>query len=74
MKTITISTKNQIVVPKQVRGIMQLTGGDQLIVARVTKDEVVLRKAPSLYDFIGSLKSQNDDPVERIRKLRDDWR
>lgn len=74
MKTITLSSKHQIVVPKQVRGIMNLSGGDQLIVSRVTKSEVVFKKAPSFYDLLGTAKPGFGDPVARIRKLRDDWR
>ena len=74
MKTLTLSSKNQIVVPKQVRSIMKLTGGDQLIVDRVTETEVVLKKVPSFYDLLGTATPGDGDPVERIRKLRDEWR
>lgn len=74
MKTITISSKNQVVIPSAVRAKLQVSGGDRLIVQRVTDTEVVLRKEPSYYDLLGSAKPATGDPVKRVRKLRDDWR
>ena len=74
MKTLTLSTKNQIVVPKQVRSVMKLTGGDQLVVDRVSETEVVFKKAPSFYDLLGTATPGASDPVKRIRQLRDEWR
>lgn len=74
MKTITISSKNQVVIPKLVRSKLHLSGGDQLIIARLTKDEVVLKKAPSYYDLLGVVKLGVVEPVARVRKLREDWR
>lgn len=74
MKMITISSKNQVVIPKLVRSKLRLSGGDQLIIARLTKDEVVLKKAPSYYDLLGIVKPGVVEPVARIRKLREDWR
>jgi hypothetical protein len=39
----------------------------------MTDKEVVLSKEPSYRDFIGTLPTQQQDPVKRIRKLRDIW-
>jgi AbrB family looped-hinge helix DNA binding protein len=74
MKTITISSKNQVVIPSSVRTKMQVGSGDRLIVERVTDTEVVLKKAPGYFDLIGTVPTQEETPVARVRKLRDQWR
>ena len=74
MKSITISSKNQVVIPSAVRAKLKVGSGDRLIVDRVTDTEVVLKKEPSYYDLIGIVPAQKKDPVERIRELRDNWR
>lgn len=73
MKNVTISSKNQIVIPSAVRAKLGVRSGDRLVVDRVTATEVVLKKEPSYYDLIGTLQSQDRDPVERIRDLRENW-
>ena len=73
MKTITISSKNQVVIPSSVRTRLKLRSGDKLVIERMTDKEVVLRKEPSYRDFIGTLPAQQQDPVKRIRNLRDNW-
>ena len=74
MKTITLSSKNQIVIPSSVRLQLGLVSGDKLIVDRISDTEVVLKKEPSYQDLIGTLVTQKENPVERIRQLRDDWK
>ena len=74
MKTITISSKNQVVIPSAVRTRLNIGKGDRLIVERLTDTEVVLKKEPSYYDLIGIVPAQKKDPVKRIRELRDNWR
>jgi AbrB family looped-hinge helix DNA binding protein len=73
MKTITLSSKNQIVIPSSVRKQLGVASGDKLIIERVTDTEVVLRKEPGYHDLIGLLPNKQEDPVERIRQLRDNW-
>lgn len=73
MKTITISSKNQVVIPSAVRTRLKLHSGDKLVIERVTDKEVVLSKEPSYSDFIGTLPTQSQDPVKRVRYLRDNW-
>lgn len=73
MKSITISSKNQVVIPSSVREKLGLRSGDKLVVDRMTSTEVVLKKEPTYYDLIGTLPSLKKDPVERVRELRDDW-
>lgn len=72
--SITISSKNQIVIPKDVRKIMNVSGGDALLIDKITKDYVVLKKAPAAKDLIGVVKKQKSDPVTRTRTIRESWR
>lgn len=72
--SITVSSKNQIVIPKDVRKIMNVGGGDTLLVDKITKEYVVLKKAPAAKDLIGIVKKQKSDPVKRTRNLRESWR
>ena len=44
MKTITLSSKNQVVIPSSVRAKLGLHSGDRLIIEKVTDKEVVLKK------------------------------
>jgi AbrB family looped-hinge helix DNA binding protein len=74
MKSITISSKNQIVIPSSVRLRLGVAGGDKLIVERISDTEVVLKKEPSYHDLIGTLATQKEDPVQRVRQLRDNWK
>ena len=74
MKSITLSSKNQIVIPSSVRKQLGVVSGDKLIIERVTDTEIVLKKEPSYYDLIGTLDTQTEDPVKRIRQLRDTWK
>ncbi len=74
MTTLTISSKNQVVIPKEVRQRLNLKSGDRLIVQESTDDTVTLKKQPSLYDLMGTLKPGVGDPVERIRAIREPWR
>jgi AbrB family looped-hinge helix DNA binding protein len=74
MKALTLSSKNQVVIPKAVRGRLKVASGDKLIIHELTDDYVLLKKEPSYYDLLGIVKAQKSDPVKRVRKLRDNWR
>ena len=74
MKVITISSRNQIVIPSAVRAKLKIGSGDKLIVERVTDTEVILKKALSYYDFLGIAKLHKKDPVQRVREMRNTWR
>jgi len=74
MKALTLSSKNQVVIPKAVRGKLKITSGDKLIVQELTKDYVLLKKEPTYHDLLGIVKPQKTDPVDRTRALRDNWR
>ena len=74
MNKLTLSSKNQVVIPKAVRTKMGIGSGDRLIIERLTGNEVLLRKEPSYHDLIGTIPTQKEDPVVRVRKLRDAWK
>lgn len=74
MKTITLSSKYQVVIPSAVRAKLGVKSGDRLIVERVTNTEVTLKKEPSYSDLIGILPAQKLDATHRIRNLRENWR
>ena len=73
MKTITLSSKNQIVIPSSVRSKLGIKSGNKLVVDRVTDKELVLKKEPSYYELIGTISTIKEDPVKRIRNLRNNW-
>ena len=73
MSVITVSSKNQIVIPSIVRSRLGIVSGDKLIVAKITNTEVVIKKEPSYSDLIGTLPTQKKDPVNRIREIRENW-
>ena len=53
---------------------MHLSGGDTLIVNKISSSEVILRKAPSTYDLIGIVSKESSNPVKRVRGIRENWR
>lgn len=73
MKTMTLSSKNQVVIPSSVRTTLGIRSGNKLIVKQVTDSELVLKKAPDYKDLVGTITTQKQDPVKRIRAIRDNW-
>ena len=73
MKVVTVSSKNQIVIPSIVRSKLGIVSGDKLIIAKITNTEVVIKKEPRYNDLIGTLSTQKRDPVNRIREIRENW-
>lgn len=74
MQTITLSSKNQVVIPRNVRLKLGLKGGDRLVIKKLTETEVVIKKEPSYADLAGTLPGGAIEPVARVRALRDEWR
>ncbi len=74
MKTVTLSSKNQIVIPSAVRARMSVQSGDRLVISSVTDTQVVLKKEPSFRQLIGTVPKRLGNPVVRIREIRDNWR
>ena len=71
-----LSSKNQIVVPKEVRKQLGLRPGDRLLI-RSGKDTATITRAPSIEEKLTMLMkmspSTQTNAVRRIRKLRDEW-
>lgn len=77
MKTtpLTLSSKYQLVIPKDARQKMDLEGriGQRFRVVRVNEDEIVFRKEPSPEDFLGKFgDSFPKDGAAALRKMRDE--
>jgi len=74
MLSVKISTKHQIVVPSAVRRELHLEPGDRLTV-EVREGEIVLRPRPEKASerLRGLGKGLYGDPVEYVRRLRDEW-
>ena len=76
MLSVKVSTKHQIVVPSDARHALGIQAGDRLDV-EVTADAIVLRPrrgtAGSRLRGLGSEAWQGIDPVDHVRKLRQDW-
>ena len=78
MKTIPVSSKYQVVIPKAARKIMGITRSTQAVyIKRVTAHEIVLSKAPNTADWLVSLLESTPktktNAAKRINKLRDEW-
>lgn len=78
MKTLPISSKYQVVIPKSARKTMGINRTTQsLYIKQVTPDEIVLAKASDktalLLKLLNSTPPTNTEAVKRVRKLRDEW-
>ena len=67
-----LSTKNQIVIPREARNALHLKPGDKIQVV-VRGDRVILLKKPTSHtDAIYGL-GRGVYPADYLRKERDDW-
>lgn len=72
---LTLSSKYQLVIPKTARKKMGLVGkaGQRFQVTRVSEDEIVFRKEPTLDDFLGKFgASFPKNAAAALRKMRDE--
>jgi AbrB family looped-hinge helix DNA binding protein len=76
MLSVKVSTKHQIVVPRTARRALGIKAGDRLSV-EVTPEGVILRprarRAGARLRGLGSDIWQGVDPVEYVRRLRQEW-
>jgi len=76
MVSVKVSTKQQISLPSDARRRLGIKAGDRLTV-EVVEDTLVLRLRPERPSErmagIGRHIWDGVDPVERIRKMRDEW-
>lgn len=72
---VTLSSKYQVVIPKMARQKMGLdkTKGQHLRVKSVTENEIVLRKEPSIDDYLGAFGDVfPKNATAALRKMRDE--
>lgn len=77
MTQVTLSSKYQVVIPKEARkkmGIIQAEG-QQFQITKVTEDEIVFRKAKSIDDYLGNMDDAfPKNPTAVLRRMRDtEW-
>jgi AbrB family looped-hinge helix DNA binding protein len=74
METVTLSSKYQIVIPKQVRRKLDLKPGQRLRISARNDGSIEIDTGSALDSLYGSVKSKwGDDPVLHIREQRDAW-
>ncbi len=78
MKSVALSPKYQVVIPKEARKILGITKSTKrLYVKSVSKDELVLASTSNtkkwLVDLLGSTPPVKTRAVARVRRLRDEW-
>jgi len=71
-----LSSRHQVVIPKEVRKKLSLHAGDQLIV-EIEKEKVVMRPRPKNYTNymlgLGKKVWQGIDATDYVRKERESW-
>ncbi|MBA4349270.1 MAG: AbrB family transcriptional regulator [Thermodesulfovibrio sp.] len=74
--TTKLGKKSQIVIPKEIRNIVGITEGDELIIEAVD-DKIVLKQKPKSYSqkLRGLHKDvwKGIDPAKYVRKERESW-
>ncbi|HLZ40388.1 MAG TPA: AbrB/MazE/SpoVT family DNA-binding domain-containing protein [Candidatus Sulfotelmatobacter sp.] len=72
MAEATLSSKNQIVIPREAREALQLKPGDKLLVRVLSGKIVILEKPKSYSKAIRGLVRQRYEK-EYVRKERESW-
>lgn len=75
MSTTKISSKYQVVIPRDIREQMNLHEGQTLYVERLSDSELRLSTKSALDRYAGSLAGVwgDEDPAIQIRRDRDNW-
>jgi AbrB family looped-hinge helix DNA binding protein len=71
MSEATISSKNQIVIPREAREALELKPGDKLIV-RVTDGKIVILEKPKSYHR--AVLGRGAYPKDYLKKERNSWK
>jgi len=74
----TVGTKNQIVIPKEIRQqIKGLKPGSKVKIYSLDKNTVAMKLEPSdwVAETYGMMKEAwaDIDPIEEVRKMREEW-
>ena len=72
MATVTLSSKNQIVIPREAREALGVKAGDQLLVVVQGDKVIVLQKPKSYRDAIRGL-GKGVYPRNYLKKERQSW-
>jgi AbrB family looped-hinge helix DNA binding protein len=72
MAEVTISSKNQIVIPREVREKLGVKAGDKLLVVVHDGRIIVMQKPKSYPDAIRGL-ARGVHPADYLEKERDSW-
>ena len=76
-KEVKLSSKNQIVIPKEAREYVQLKPGDRLLLTVSAAGHLLLWKRPKNYtkhmEGLGSKTWNNLNIDEYVKKLRKEW-
>ncbi len=78
MKEVTVGTKNQIVIPKEVRQqIKGLKPGSKVKIYSLDEDTIAVKLSPQSWvaSSYGLMKEAwaDIDPIEELRKMREEW-
>jgi AbrB family looped-hinge helix DNA binding protein len=72
MAEATLSSKNQIVVPKEAREKLKMKPGDKLIVT-VYQDRMIIMEKPKSWSAAIRNLPQTNYPPDYLKKEREDW-
>jgi AbrB family looped-hinge helix DNA binding protein len=73
MAEATLSSKNQIVIPREAREALRLKAGDKVIVSVQGERVIVLEKPKSYADAIRGI-ARNTYPKDYLKKERRSWK
>ena len=73
MAEVTVSSKNQIVIPRDARRALRLKPGDKVLVV-VRGDRAVLFRKPKSYRAALASLGPGVYPADYLQKERDDWK
>lgn len=68
-----LSSKNQIVIPREARNALRIKAGDKLLVV-VRGDTVILLRKPKNYSRAISENAKGIYPSDYLEKERESWR
>ncbi len=72
MYEVKLSSKNQIVIPRQVRNALRVKAGDKIII--VTRgDSVILLRKPKRYAQVTAGMGKGVYSTDYLKKERDSW-
>jgi AbrB family looped-hinge helix DNA binding protein len=74
MAIVTLSSKYQIVIPKELRKKLQIKPGQKLRIEKLGDDALKIQTGSALDKYVGSLKGAwGEDSDKYLRELRDEW-